>query len=333
MSDVLRVGVVGAGAVAQVAHLAAASKLDDAELVGICDIDVPKAQALARRFEIPNVFDDIEDLLSVCKPDAVVICTPNHLHEVHTITALAANAHVLCERPLALDATGVERVKAAYEQSDRVVLVGMNHRYRRDVRTIRAFLKGGELGPIHGIRTGWYIHRPIGVKAGWRERPAESGGGAMFDLGLPLVDVSLWLAEFPRVERVSASYADGESPVEHSACALLYCEDELSIFIDVSWRHIGPKEKVWLEVMGQQGSARIGRLGVFKEMHGQPVDVTPAAVNPFDAFTESYRDEWRGFHRRVRGEANRPMLDNQLHLHQLMDAIAVSANEGREITL
>ena len=163
MSEKLRVGVVGAGAVAQVAHLAAVSKLEDAELVGICDIDVPKAQALARRFKVPDVFDDIEDLLKLSKPDAVVICTPNLLHEVHTVTALSAGVHVLCERPLALDAGGVARVKQVYDSGDRVLLVGMNHRYRRDVRTIRDFMKGGELGDVHAIRAGWYIHRPGGL--------------------------------------------------------------------------------------------------------------------------------------------------------------------------
>jgi predicted dehydrogenase len=329
----LRVGVVGTGAVAQVAHLSAISKLDDAKVVGLCDIDVPKAQALARRFDVPDVFDDIEDLLSIAKPDAVVICTPNHLHEVHTVTALDAGVHVLCERPLALNAGGVERVKEVYERGDRVLLVGMNHRYRRDVRTIREFMKGGELGDVHAIRAGWYIHRPGSLATGWRERAAESGGGAMFDLGLPLVDVSLWIAGLPQVERVSATFSPHGAAIEDSASAYLYCAGGLSVFIDVSWRHIGPKEKVWFEVMGNQGSAKIGRLEVYKEMHGQPIDVTPARVDPFDAFTESYRAEWQAFQRLIRGEANRPVLDNQLRLHQLMDTIRQSAGEGRELTL
>ena len=333
MSEKLRIGVVGAGAVAQVAHLAAISKLEDAELVAICDIDVPKAQALARRFKVPDVYDDIEDLLRLSQPDAVVICTPSLLHEVHTVTALSAGAHVLCERPLALDAGGVERVKEVYDSGDRILLVGMNHRYRRDVRTIRDFMKGGELGDVHAIRAGWYIHRPSGLVAGWRERPAESGGGVMFDLGLPLVDVSLWIAGLPKVERVSASFTQFVEPVEDSASAFIHCEGGLSIFVDVSWRHIGPKEKVWFEVMGSQGSARIGRLGVYKEMHGQVVDVTPARVDPFDAYTESYRAEWQAFQRRIRGDANRPGLENQLRLHQLMDTIGRSANEGRELAL
>lgn len=334
MSDALRVGVVGAGAIAQVAHLAAIAKRDDAHLVGICDIDVPKAQALAGRFDIPNVYDDIEDLLRLCSPEAVVICTPNHLHEVHVITALSAGVHVLCERPLALSAEGIERVIAGMKETDRVLMVGMNHRYRSDVRAIRDFLRGDEFGALHAIRAGWYIHRPPGVVAGWRERRVESGGGVMFDLGLALVDLSLWLAGCPKVNRVSASFAGtGDSEVEDSACALISCEHNLSIFVDVSWRHVGPAEKVWFEVMGAEGSAKIGRLGVFKEMHGTPVDVTPAAVEAGDAFTASYREEWNAFLRLVRGDDDRATLDDQVALHRMMDAIYQSAAEGRELSL
>jgi len=98
----IRIGVVGAGAVAQVAHLPLLSKLRGAQLVALCDDDGVKARVLAERFEIPDVFTDIEDLFEFDELDAVVICTPNHLHEPHVLSALASKVHVLCERPLAL---------------------------------------------------------------------------------------------------------------------------------------------------------------------------------------------------------------------------------------
>ena len=66
----------------------------------ICDIDLPKARALADRFGVKDAFDDIEDLLRYEALDAVVICSPNHLHESHILAALSANLHVLVEKPL-----------------------------------------------------------------------------------------------------------------------------------------------------------------------------------------------------------------------------------------
>ena len=335
MTDKIRVGVVGAGAITQVAHLGTLSRMDGVEVVAICDIDVPKAQSLARRFGIPDVYDDIEDLLRYAAPQAVVICTPNHLHEIHVRTALSAGAHVLCERPLALTIDGVERVRAARDRRDRVVMVGMNHRYRSDVQAVRQFLISEELGALHAIRGGWYMFRPPGHLTGWRRRPAESGGGAMLDLGLPVVDLALWLAGCPKVGMVSASYAsieDGE--IEDSGCALLRCDGGLSVFVDVSWRHIGPREKFWFEVLGSEGSASLVPFAVFKEMHGAPLNVTPAgATGREDAFTGSYRAEWAHFFATVRGEQPAPKLEDQLTLHRTMEAISRSARQGRDVTL
>jgi predicted dehydrogenase len=335
MTDKIRVGVVGAGAITQVAHLGALSRIEDVEVVAICDIDVPKAQSLALRFGIPDVYDDIEDLLRYAAPQAVAICTPNHLHEIHVRTALSAGAHVLCERPLALTVEGIERVRAARERRDRVAMVGMNLRYRSDVQAVRQFLVSKELGALHAIRGGWYMFRPPGHLTGWRRRRAESGGGAMLDLGLPVVDLALWLAGCPKVRQVSAAYAAADDrDIEDSGCALLRCDGGLTVFVDVSWRHIGPREKLWFELLGSQGSASLVPFAVYKEMHGTPMNVTPGrASGREDAFTVSFRAEWAHFLATVRGEQPGPKLEDQLTLHRTMEAITQAAHQGRDVTL
>src|SRR5580704_11646245 len=76
------------------------------EVVALCDSDGPKARSLADRFQVRDVYTDIDDLLEFDELDAVVIATPNHLHEPQTLRALAAGVHVFCERPLALSAWG-----------------------------------------------------------------------------------------------------------------------------------------------------------------------------------------------------------------------------------
>jgi len=336
VSDTVRVGVVGAGAIAQVAHLVVLSKLEGVEIAGLCDMDIPKAQALSRRFSVPYLYDDIEDLLARGKPDAVVICTPNHLHQVHTVSALSVGVPVLCERPLALSVSGVERVGAAQEAAGVPLLVGMNLRYRNDVQAVRSFLVGGELGSLRNVRAHWHIFRPTGIPAGWRERRAESGGGAMLDLGLPLLDLALWLAECPATKRVSAMFSsrNGTNRVEDFAGVHLQCTDGHSVFIDVSWRHVGPQEKFGFEIVGDQGSASVAPLSVYKEMHGAPVNVTPElADDSQDPFSRSYQAEWEHFLRIVRGETPAPDLAEQLLLHQTMEAIQRSAREGREVIL
>ena len=87
--------------------------------------------------------DDIEDLLRYEALDAVVICSPTHLHESHILAALSAGVHVLVEKPLAMSAASAQRIVRAVEKRQRVVMVGMNHRYRPDVQTVRSFVQGG----------------------------------------------------------------------------------------------------------------------------------------------------------------------------------------------
>src|SRR5688572_7478878 len=216
MKPNVRVAVVGAGAIAQLAHLPALSKMRGAELVALCDNDGPKARALADRFGVPDVFTDIDELLEFDVLDAVVIATPNHLHEPHVLAALAAGVDVLCERPLALNARGVERILSAANRYGRKVIVGNNHRFRTDVQALARFISGGELGKVTGIRAGAYQFRRL--MEGWRLRRAESGGGAFFEHGAPLLDLALWISDAPEVERVSASMERGRgaSAVEDS---------------------------------------------------------------------------------------------------------------------
>ena len=94
-SERLRVGIVGGGAITQVAHLPVLKKMRGVEVQAICDTDMPKARALADRFAVHDAYDDIEDLLRYAPLDAVVICSPTHLHESHIQAALSAQLHVL----------------------------------------------------------------------------------------------------------------------------------------------------------------------------------------------------------------------------------------------
>jgi predicted dehydrogenase len=335
VSDV-RVGIVGAGAIAQVAHLPVLRKLKGAQVVGICDADGPKARALAARFESGAAYDDIEDLLARAGVDAVVICTPNHLHEAHAISALAAGAHVLVERPLALTAAGAARVLKAADRYKRSLLVAMNFRFRADVQAVHGFLKGGELGDLATIRCGWQVFRQPHHLASWRARRAESGGGVMMDLGLPMLDLALWLAGTPAVERVSACLDRGSDAkqVDELGAAHLFCANGLSVFCDVSWRHVGAGERTWLDVVGSKGSASISPLRVFKLLHGVPVDVTPTgAAGRENPFTASYRSEWAYFLATILGEVVPKPPEDQLQLHRLVEAIYRSADEGRDVKL
>ena len=335
MTDTIRLGVIGAGAVFQVAHLPVLKKLKGVELVGFCDADLAKARALASRHKVANVYDDIEDLFRFESPDAVLVSTPNHLHEAHILTAVGAGAHVLAEKPFALSVKAAERVARLAAKSGKVVMVGANHRYRSDAQAIRSFVHSGELGPVDGIRAGWHMARPSRAPLGWRQRREESGGGVMLDLGLTLIDLCLWLAGNPRPVRVSASLGGrSERSVEQSGSALIHCEGGLSVFVDVTWRHIGEGEYFGAFVRGGKGSASLNPLRVWKEMHGVTHDVSPTtSLSREGIYQGSFRAQWAHFLAAIDGKVPVPPLEEHVTALRVLEAIYQSAAEGRDITV
>ena len=332
MSDATRIGIVGAGAIAQLAHLPVLSKMRGVELVSICDNDRTKARALADRFNIPDAGTDIEDLLETDDLDAVVIATPNHLHEPHVLSALAAGKHVLCERPVALTARGVERILAAASRYDRKVFVGNNHRFRADVQALARFISGGELGKVTGIRAGAFQFKRAGE--GWRLRRPESGGGAFLEHGAPLLDLALWISDATEVERVSASMERGRgaSAVEESMVVSLTCASGMVTVIDVVDSYVGQEERWWFEILATRGSGRLAPLRVVKELNGRATDVSPSgAAGRESAFLQSYRAQFAHFLAVVQESVPYEPPADQVRLHRVIEAISRSAEEGKEI--
>ncbi len=333
-SSPLRVGVLGLGAIAQTAHLPVLSKMRGVQLAALCDNDAAKARALAQRFAVRDICTDVEELLEVPDLDAVVVATPNHLHEVHVLSALRAGVHVICERPLGLNARAVERVLAAAEKAGRVVMVANNHRFRHDAQALDAFLRGGELGKVRAVRAGAYRRRI--QQAPWRLRRPEAGGGAFLELGLPLLDLAGWLLDFPRVERVSAQMERGRgaSAVEESAVVFFECQGGFTVTIDVRSNYIGEDQRWWFELIGNEGSARLNPLRLIKEIHGTPVDVSPTGAQTKDTlFIQSYRSELAHFCACVRGESPYEPPRDQVRVYKLLELIYKAADEAKEIRL
>ena len=303
----------------------------------ICDTDLPKARALADRFGVKDAFDDIEELLRYEALDAVVICSPNHLHESHILAALSANLHVLVEKPLAMSATSVQRILRAVEKHDRVVMVGMNHRYRPDVQIVRSFVQSGELGTIESVRGSWHVFRPgptpagLAPAAGPGRRRRDARSGALDSRSGPLAGRQLAAGTGQRQPRPGRKGPRGGA-VGQRVRGLRERN------VDLRRRHLAaPGRRASASASGLRGSkgtAGINPLNVWKELHGVAVDVSPTgSVSRENAFTASYRAEWAHFQAAIAGEAKIPSLQEHLTLHKVLDAIYRSALDGRDVEL
>jgi predicted dehydrogenase len=328
----LRIGVLGLGAIAQTAHLPVLSKMRGVQIAALCDNDGAKARSLAQRFGVRDVCTDVEELLELPDIDAVIVSTPNHLHEIHVLSALRAKKHVMCERPLGLNARAVERILAAADKAKRVVMVANNHRFRHDAQALDAFVRSGELGKVRSVRAGAYRRRV--QQAPWRLRRGESGGGAFLEMGLPLLDLAGWLLDFPRVERVSAAIerAKGASAVEESALAFIECQGGFTVSIDVHSNYIGEDLRWWFELIGTKGSARLNPLRLIKEINGVPVDVSPSGAQTRDtAFIQSYRSELAHFVSVVREDTPYDPPRDQIRVYKLLELIYKAAEDAKEL--
>ena len=331
----LRLGIVGTGAVAQLVHLPLCSSRRDVELVAVADKERDKAEALADRFGVKSILETGE-LLAHPKLDAVIICTPNHLHEEEAVSALEAGKHVLVERPLALSPEGCARVVDAARTADRTLVVGMNHRFRPDVSALRSFVASGELGRVYGGRVAWMNrHVPL-RRTTWRQRPEAAGGGALMDLGVQALDLLFWILGGVRVQRVSALLKRETGELEDAATLLMATEEGVALSLEVSWSYFASEDTHYARVLGTQGSGQLPPLEIYRQLGGRPMEVTPRQGSDSrggNRFMKAHRRQLDHFFRSARGFSRADLPTGQEHLMSVIRAAYASAEEGREVSL
>jgi len=149
MAKTLRVGLIGAGGIAQV-HMAAWQKCPDTKVVALTDISKKARQTTAETFGVPpdNLFEDYKQMLKQVELDAVDICTPNAVHKPPAIAAFRAGCHVLVEKPVAISARECEQMIEAGQQADRLLMVAQIMRYGRDAQIMKSWVDAGLIGDI-----------------------------------------------------------------------------------------------------------------------------------------------------------------------------------------
>jgi predicted dehydrogenase len=332
----VKIGLVGAGAIAQITHLPTYQSLPGIEVVALCDPQKGKGTQLAARYDIPFACTDHRRLLERADVDAVDICTPNAFHARVAVEALQAGKHVLVEKPIATSAADALRMVEASRSAAKVLMVASTARFRHDSLTLKTFLEREELGDLFYAKTGWLRSRGRWSELDWRFDRAISGGGVLMDSGIQVLDVALWLLGFPEPERVLAStHTPAGRKVEDSAVALVRFGGGLALTLEVNWSMLMDEDFAYLNVYGSEGGALLNPLRIHRELHGRLLNVTPAHQDkPRSVFKDSYRRAIQHFVDCVRGEAEVMSPGEEgLRVLELMEAIYRSAAEGREVVM
>lgn len=193
------VGVIGLGFGR--AHIPA-FQANGCEVIAVCQRDEPSARAVAKRYHVPQVFERWEQLLEQARPDIAVVAAPPALHHTIAVEALAAGAHVLCEKPLAMNADQALAMVEAARRAGRVAMTGFNWRFPAGMQRFRALVEAGHVGRPFEIHARFLVPRWADetLAPTWRMDRAQAGHGVMGDLGVHLVDLVRWnFGEFTRV--------------------------------------------------------------------------------------------------------------------------------------
>ncbi|HSJ25878.1 MAG TPA: Gfo/Idh/MocA family oxidoreductase [Longimicrobiales bacterium] len=334
--DKLRVGLMGVGAIAQVVHLPVLARLENVDLVAVCDVDQPRAQAIAARFGIPRVYTDDDDVFAADDIDAIIICSPSHLHESQAIAGLQGGKHVLVEKPLALTAEAAQRVIEVAEKTDRTLMIAMNNRWRPDTMALRPFARHGELGDIFLTRGAWLNRKTRVVRPTWRHRKVTAGGGALMDLGVQTLDLCLWMQDYPEAVSVTTHLHFPEGmEVEDSAGILVRLANGSAVSLTVSWSLVAERDRHYMRLLGTRGSGAIAPLGVYKELEtGQIIDVTPQVTQGREnLYTASYRQELSHFVGVALGQGEEALPREQVQIMKIVEAGYRSFEEKREVEI
>lgn len=331
----VRIALVGAGNVAQIAHLPAYHKHPDVELVALVDEDPVKCASLQKHYDILRTYEDFTKMLEKEDVDGVDICTPNYLHAPMAIAALRSGHHVLCEKPLARDATEAAKMVETAKKSRRTLMVAMNNRFRKDVEILKTFVKRGELGDIQMVRIGWQRIARDWQDRNWVTDQKKSGGGALLDLGVPIMDLAIWIAGLKKPTRVTCNVfgKKGKAGVEDSACALVNFAGGRCLTLEVMWNLLEPKDQSYLELYGSRGGANLHPLKIHKAMHGHLVNVTPTLEDARHYYKESYEAEINHFIECIQRK-KKPLTTGEeaLSVLRILDAMYESAAAGKEVS-
>ncbi len=291
---ILRFGVIGAGGISQVAHIPNLRMETEVDLVAICDSDPHRASLVAEKFNVPVWFDEPDTMFRHTKLDAVIIATPTITHPALCRLALENGVDVMLEKPFARNTEEARTIVDSVEKTGKLLMVAMNHRFRPDTLHLQHIIQSGELGEITMIRAGWLKRLGVWGRPYWFTDPKLSGGGVLFDLAGQLIDLVLFLLDFPPVLEVAAGTSSKtlELEVEDSAAVFIRLADDIPFLLEVSWANCDDHDKAYTWISGTHGVATLSPLRITRRQADQTMKIKlPSFGDEVKLYRNSFRAE------------------------------------------
>ena len=342
----LRVGVIGLGMGR--AHIKGWQEHPNVEVVALADPDAARLLLVGDEFSVAGRYASAEEMLATERLDVVSVCTPNKFHKDLTLGALAAGCHVLCEKPMAMNALeGREMLEAAKDAGKRL-MINFSYRFSAASRALKTQVDAGLFGDFYFGRSIWHRRRGMPGFGGWFGTQALAGGGPLIDLGVHRLDLALWLMGYPKPTWVmGSSYnaiatdlaqkAGKTFDVEDLAAGFIRFENGATLALEASWAaNIQEAELMETRLLGTKAGLLQKNLNagytfdahVFTEVNGAPVDIhlcPPTAPAPSAMF--DYAEA-------ILTDTPHPAGgDEGLVVMQILDALYESARTGAPVKI
>ena len=223
----LRWGILSTAKIAVEKVVPGMRTADRCEVVAIASRDAARGREVADRLNIPTAHGSYEALLADDGIDAVYIPLPNHLHAEWTIAAARAGKHVLCEKPLAMNAEEAERMVEACASAGVRLMEAFMYRLHPSWEAVRELVAGGRIGELRAVQV-WFSYfndEPENIR-----NIAEFGGGGLLDIGCYCVNVSRMLFGSEPSNVGAAVTRDPDMGVDVLASAILEFGDSVASF-------------------------------------------------------------------------------------------------------
>lgn len=240
-------GVLGAGFIANRAMIPAIQHSFQARVLAVASRDEQRGRETAQRYSIERVYNNYEALLDDSDVQVVYIALPNHLHREWAIRAAHAGKHVLCEKPLALNAAECDAILSTYHSLKVLLMEAVMYRFHPRMQALKQMIAAGEFGELRFMHTAFSF--PFDAPDNYRAFP-QFGGGALLDVGSYCVNAVRWLSG-SEPGAIHSVFSYSRNAIDLSASSMLEFGPHLSAHIQCSF---AAAEHQVIEIVGSEAA-------------------------------------------------------------------------------
>lgn len=351
MSKPLQVAIIGAGGIART-HVPGWEASPHAQLVAAADVNSEMLADFGRKFGVERLYADAGEIFADPSIDIVDICTPNRLHTPLVLAALAAGKHVICEKPLAPTPAEIQQMIEARDRAGKLLMTAQHFRFKGNSQALKREIDDGALGDIYHARS-WMLRRNGLIPTPTFIRQELSGGGPCIDIGVHILDLTLWMMGNPQPVAVTgvaraelahqkdawATWRDAPIPsdfdVEDFAAAFVRFANGSTLVLEVSWllHHDIEGEDMQMWLYGTQGGSHWPKCEVYssnnaaRQLYNRQLKLTKDAMEPHAAECVAFAEAVYA------GKPSPVPPEQSLQVLTILDGIYRSQAAGREVSL